>query len=138
MLPEGPGIGAALQPEVPQSAQEGPQGDKAARHGEDPARPVEGLPTASERLQAHLVGCLRDLVLEHGHSLGGPVPRRLEVGLVAPVDDALGRIEDFRAPVLGLLHRRLDRGAQSGGVFLGGGGGGQVDHVLAQEPHLVA
>ena len=32
MLPESAGIGPALQPEVPQNAQESPQGDKAARH----------------------------------------------------------------------------------------------------------
>lgn len=76
--------------------------------------------------------------LEPGHGLGGPVPGRLEVGLVASVDDALGGIEDFRAPLLGLLHRRLDGGgAQGGGVRLGGGGGGEADHVLAQEPDLV-
>lgn len=74
MLAEGAGIGPSLQPDVRQNAQEGPQGDKAARQGEDPARPVEGLPTASERLQTHPVGRGPDLVLKPGHALGGPVP----------------------------------------------------------------
>lgn len=41
MLSEGAGVGPSLQPEVPKDAQESPEGDQAACHGEHPTRPVE-------------------------------------------------------------------------------------------------